>query len=265
MDPITLESTTSLSWGTRFRTTRWSIVLAAASEGEDAQAAWAELYRAYFRPLVTLIARGRGHEIATELAQDFFVNHLFDEQHLRKLERKPNRRFRGWLAEALRNFLVSQWRFERRQCRDVRRNLALGGDDEEHTHPVSSLVGHQADPEWQTERNRALALLSDVLSTLEREYCQRAGAGGVDGRRRFEVAKRVFLPGADYKMISLEVCASELGIGLDATKHLVGRLRKRYLALRDRELRRRISSDLVEAKRWLSGALEMPSPPHLEG
>jgi DNA-directed RNA polymerase specialized sigma24 family protein len=264
MDATTLESTTSLGWGTRFRTTRWSVVLAAASGGEHAQAAWAELYRTYFRPLVGLIAPRRGHQVASELAHEFFVNHLFDAQNLTKLQRRPDRRFRGWLSETLRNFLVSQWRFERRKCRDVRRNLALGGDDEEQTHPVSCLVGNQADPEWQAERNRALALLSDVLRTLEREYCQRACAGGVDGARRFELAKRVFLPGADYKMLSLDACASELGIGVDAAKHLVGRLRKRYLALRDRELRRRISSDLEEAKRWLNGALERPRLPHAE-
>lgn len=261
MDTTTLESTTPFGWGARFRTTRWSLILAAASDGEEAHTAWDQLYRAYFRPVVARIARERGHEAATEAAQEFFVNHLFDAQRLKKLQRKPGQRFRGWLRTTLRKFLVSQWRFEHQKCRDERRNIALGADDEEGTHPISLLVARQATPDLVLDRNRALALLSDALFRLEREYCKRARRTGVGAARRFELAKRVFLPGADYKMLTHEACASELGISVDATKHLVARLRERYFALCDDELRARVSSDLAEAKRWLREALETPPPP----
>jgi hypothetical protein len=266
MNAPTLESASStrldaigdFHWGDRFRTTRWSLVFAAASGGDEARVALGALYRAYFRPLVELIARQRGREAAPELAHAFFVEHLLDPKKLKKLELRSGGRFRGWLSVTLRTFLVARWRFERRQCRDLRRNVALGGDDEPGTHPASLLVARQINPEQRVERSRALALLSDALHLLEREYCEHAARGGVNGQRRFELASRVFLPGADREMISLETCAFELGLRLDTTKQLVGRLRQRYLDLRDRELRRRISPDLAAAKRWLYEALELP-------
>ncbi len=182
---------------------------------------------------------------------------------MQRLERQPGGHFRGWLSKALRTFAVNQWRYERRARRDVRRNVALGDDGDEHAHPLSSLIAPRADPVRQTERNRALTLLSDAVHTLELEYCRHARASGADGARRFELAKRAFLPGVDYEMLSLEACATELNLSMDATKQLVGRLRKRYLALRDRLLCLRVCSDLAEAKRWLYWALETtpPAPP----
>ncbi len=73
MDAITVESTRSQRWGQRFRTTRWSLVLAAASGGDDAPAAFGDLYLMYFQPLVRLLARQRGREEAAEITPAFFV------------------------------------------------------------------------------------------------------------------------------------------------------------------------------------------------
>ena len=60
-----------------FTTTRWSLVLSAASyEGgeQNARDALAELCRAYWRPIFSFVCRrGYSMEDAQDLTQDFFV------------------------------------------------------------------------------------------------------------------------------------------------------------------------------------------------
>lgn len=250
-----------LEWGVRFRTTRWSVIVAAASDGDRAQAALDKLYRTYFYPLLALAARRRGREAARELTQAFFVKRLLEMNDLRKVERRAGQYFRGWLTSALRSFLANHSKFERQQCRDVTKTVALGHDDDEHAIPTSSLVARGADPEKLSQRAQALTLLAEVMQRLKREYSAHARAAGVDAERRFELAKRVFLPGPDGEELGLSDCARELGMSADATKQLLARLRRRYGELLNEAL---VTShaDLATAQRWLREALETPSSSH---
>src|SRR6476659_7494415 len=76
------------AWPARCCTTRWSLVLAAATGGEQGRAALDSLYRAYWRPLFSFLARRHGHEVAAGLAQAFFLEKIVDGKQLKRLERR---------------------------------------------------------------------------------------------------------------------------------------------------------------------------------
>jgi DNA-directed RNA polymerase specialized sigma24 family protein len=248
----------------RCRTTRWSVVLAAASGGAKSRAALSLLYRAYWQPVFSFIARRRGAQVAAELAQEFFFERMVDGGDLKRLEKRPEQRFRGWLFTALKSFLKNQWKYEHRMCRDSTKTLswsdAVPGDGSTRT---TQLVASSLDPERQLERARALALLSRVLARLRREYCAHAALSGVDGAGRFEALK-VFLPGPNTEDADYTDRAAALGLSPDAVKQIVRRLRVRFADLLNETLRRSVSSDadVALARRALCQALESPAPEH---
>lgn len=95
--------------GATFRTTRWTALLEAARPGSAAgQAAFAELYQAYWRPLYSYVRR-RGYPAAEaeDVRQDFFVA-LLAKQRLSGLTREGGR-FRSFLLAALKNHLANVW------------------------------------------------------------------------------------------------------------------------------------------------------------
>ena len=250
-------------WSGRCRTTRWSVVFAAAAGGATARAALSRLYRAYWHPVFAVVAKARGRDAAAELTQAFFVTRLVDRGDLKRVSRRPGERFRGWLFTALRSFLKNQWQFERQQCRDVRRTVALVSDtDGEELGPrVAALADSQLDPEQQLGREQALKLLSGILVRLRREYCVRASVAGVNGESRFDAVK-VFLPGRDSETADYREVALRLGLGTDAVKQMVCRLRARFGELLHDELARRVTADgdVASAKRLLYQALSSPAP-----
>lgn len=252
------------AWSGRCRTTRWSVVLAAATEGEQARRALSALYRAYWHPVYAFIARRRGSQAATELTQAFFVQRLVDSGDLKSIERRSGQRFRGWLFTALQSFLKNQWRFERRQRRDVTKTLSWCGSEQGDDSPppvVLTATGH--DPERQLERAQALSLLADVLGRLRHEYCTHAATAGVDGAARFDALK-LFLPGPNAETADYRACATSLGSSADAVKQAVRRLRLRFADLLNERLRQSVESDadVALARRALCEALESPACPH---
>jgi hypothetical protein len=232
-------------------------VLAAASGGGAAKSALDWLYRTYWRPLFSLIARAHGAEKAGELTQAFFVSRLVERNDLGRFERRAGHRFRGWLCISVHSFLANQRKFDQRQRRDVKKTVALSCDDDELPCPPACVVS--STPEQQWRRNDALRLLSDVLQRLRREYCAHARAADVDGPRRFEAVKR-FLPGPETEEADYTACAEALGIDREAVRQLVCKLRKRFGALLEEQIRRSTDSeaDAVVAKRQLCEALELP-------
>jgi hypothetical protein len=60
-----------------FRTTRWSVVLAARNEGSSARPALAELCAIYWYPLYAFVRRqGHSSHDAQDLTQEFFARLL---------------------------------------------------------------------------------------------------------------------------------------------------------------------------------------------
>ena len=87
----------------KFSTTRWSVVKAAASlSDEQAMAAMTRLFQSYWQPLYQFLRReGRTKEAAEDLLQEFFVR-LHDGRLLSSVT--PERgRFRTMMLASLRN------------------------------------------------------------------------------------------------------------------------------------------------------------------
>ena len=92
----------------QFRTTRWSVILAAAeSRLPGSQAALTELCRHYWYPLYAF-ARRRGHapHDAQDLTQGFFL-HLFEHRALKRADPLKGK-FRSFLLASFRNFLADE-------------------------------------------------------------------------------------------------------------------------------------------------------------
>jgi DNA-directed RNA polymerase specialized sigma24 family protein len=245
-----------------FRTTCWSVVLAAAGDGEGARQALDKLYRFYWQPVFSFIAKRRGPAAARELTHDFFADRWAAHGDLKRVRRLPGRRFRGWLFLALRSFLKNQWKFERQQRRDVRKTVALGCGSNDGI-PEAALMDPRFDPERQLQRARVLKLLSDVLGRLRREYCKNAEVAGVDAALRFDTLK-IFLPGPYCETADYSGCAEALGLSADAVKQLVKRLRKRFGQLLHERIRQCVQgeADVAIAKLLLCQALERPAELH---
>jgi len=92
-----------------FVTTRWSLILSAAtfgSEEQKARDALAELCRTYWRPIFSFVrARGYSVEDAQDLTQDFFVT-ILRNKWLQHADRNRGR-FRSLLLRSLENFLIN--------------------------------------------------------------------------------------------------------------------------------------------------------------
>src|SRR3954468_11006335 len=177
-------------WPRRCRTTRLSMVRAAAAGGAAAEAAHAELYRAYFYPVYALIAARRGREAAEELTQSFFVERLLDSQDLARFDPTKCRKFRNWLFTAVDSFLKNEWKARRRKCRDVRRTLALDFEAAE----IRFLNEPTADPESRYNRAWALCVLSNVITRVRGEFCESVPrADRARAEIRFDALK-IFLP-----------------------------------------------------------------------
>ena len=94
----------------KFRSTHWSVVLAAAQDQMPAdQAALDELYRSYWYPLYAHVRlRGYTPQDAQDLTQDFFL-HLLEHRGLAQVD--PHKgRFRSFLLASLQNFLLTAQR-----------------------------------------------------------------------------------------------------------------------------------------------------------
>jgi DNA-directed RNA polymerase specialized sigma24 family protein len=248
------------AWSSRCRTTRWSVVLAAASEGEAARRALSILYRAYWRPLYAFVARRRGHQAAAELTQRFFAERLLAAGDLRGVERRPGQLFRGWLFTALRRFLIRQSRSERCQCRDVTKTVAWAGDQSSDGAGALVLKAVDHDAERQLQRARTLSLLGEVIARLRQEYEAHAETSGVDGAVRFEALK-VFLPGPNAEIADYAECSAALGMKASTMKQVVKRLRVRFAELLVARVRQDVSSDseVPQALKDLCAALELPA------
>ena len=89
----------------KFETTRWSLVLRARGEPEDARAALEILCRTY-RPPVLAFVRSRGYaaDAADDLTQSFFTRFLERAWHSGADSERG--RFRSFLLTALKRFLI---------------------------------------------------------------------------------------------------------------------------------------------------------------
>src|SRR6266478_8923921 len=135
-----------------FVTTRWSLILSAAtfgSEEQKARDALAELCRTYWRPIFSFVrARGYSVEDAQDLTQDFFVT-ILRNKWLQHADRNRGR-FRSLLSRSLQNFLI---------------NAA----EKTHAHKRGGVVEFISWDDWMAEAPSQLSLPAQALKSLPPE------------------------------------------------------------------------------------------------
>jgi RNA polymerase sigma factor (sigma-70 family) len=157
----------------RFTTTEWSLVLAAAeTDSPRSREALESLCRRYWYPVYAEV-RFAGHdsESARDLTQGFFV-HLLERKALAVAD--PDRgKFRSFLKTSIRNYLSHQAEHDRARKRGGGVSaLTLDFESAEARFAVD--VADRETPERVFDRRWAHALLAQVLESL-REEMKRAG------------------------------------------------------------------------------------------
>ncbi|HWN96904.1 MAG TPA: sigma factor, partial [Methylomirabilota bacterium] len=106
-----------------FRTTHWSVVIAAGERATaSSDAALAQLCRTYWYPLYAFVRRkGHNPHDAQDLTQAFFAR-LLEKNYVAQADRGRGR-FRTYLLAALNHFLADEWDKARRVKRGGGREI----------------------------------------------------------------------------------------------------------------------------------------------
>jgi RNA polymerase sigma-70 factor (ECF subfamily) len=202
-----------------FRTTHWSVVLAAAdTDSPRRQSALSALCQSYWYPLYAFARRqGRNPQEAEDLTQDFFAR-LLAKNGLASVSR-GNGRFRSFLLASLKNFLANDW--DRNHAIKRGRDFVIISWDEQSAEQRYLVEPrHEATPEKLFEQSWALTVIEGVLEQLRKEYAD-AGKG-----RLFE-AIQTYLSGDDGAD-TYAAMAAKLNMTEGAVKMAVLRLRENF-------------------------------------
>ena len=205
-----------------FATTRWSVVLRAAKQGDrSAGDALSWLCGQYWFPLYAYVRRriADANE-AQDLTQEFFARLL--EKNVLDHAVPERGRFRSFLLTSLKNFLANEWNRAHAQKRGGRCSL-LALDLDLGESRFSQEPAHDLTPERLFEREWALTLLDLVVARLEAEFVAAGKA------RHFELLKDA-LAGGRERLAYPEI-AAELGLSEAAARQAAHRLRDRYREL----------------------------------
>lgn len=168
-------SVESRSSSGRFVTTRWNMVLSAATGGVTQGDALEELCRAYWYPVYAHVRR-RGHapDDAQDLTQEFFAR-LLEKNWLSGIE-PTGGRFRSFLLTAVNRFLANEYdRTQAAKRGGGKRVISLdeGHAEQRFAHePVTN-----ESPDRIFERQWAATLMDRALTRLRSESDSR-GTGG---------------------------------------------------------------------------------------
>ena len=219
MESATVESRSSTGI---FATTHWSVVLAVRDAvSPEADAALAELCRAYWYPLYAFVRR-KGHSPADaqDLTQGFFAR-LLEKNYVAQANRERGR-FRTFLLAAFSHFLADEWDKTQRLKRGGGREMisfdAASAEERYTLEPIDQL-----DAARLYERRWVTTLFDQVLAWLEQEF-RDSGKGGL-----FNQLKNSLLaedPGPGYAQLG-----TQLGLKEEAVKQTVHRMRRRYREL----------------------------------
>jgi len=216
-----------------FRTTHWSVVLAAGDAGAPgAAASLGALCQTYWFPLYCCVRRhGYSPEDSQDLTQAFFARLL--ERNQVSMADPERGRFRTFLLRALENFL-------RNQHRD-RQALKRGGGVVVVSFEAELAEQRYADepvdgcsPAELFERQWACTLLERVLESLRTEFV-------VSGRAELFEHLEPHLWG-DEDSIPHAAIAEDLDMTVVAVRVTLHRLRQRYHDLLRREIANTVES-----------------------
>ena len=202
-----------------FRTTHWSVVLAAGDTASPQSAeALEKLCRTYWFPLYAY-ARRSGHspEDAQDLTQAFF-HHFLEKKAVSRADRQRGR-FRSFLLTSMRNFVSHEWRRARAEKRGGGRSL-LAWDELSPESRYQPEAASEMTPDKVFDQRWALTLFQQALVRL-REESTAAGKS-----EQFERLKD-FLSAEPGEGAYAEI-AAHLGLSSSGVAVAVHRLRQRY-------------------------------------
>ena len=213
-----------------FRTTHWSLVVAASA---DSRAALEELCAAYWPPLHWHLRRlGFDPAQAEDLTQSFFARLL--EKRLLDVADSRRGRFRTFLLTALRRFVINEWKHAaaaKRGGGSSPLTLDTGGSE-----ALAAIEGtHDLTPDRLFERQWAIVVLQRAFHDLEAEHI---AAGN---QAQFE-ALTPYLT-RETATSSYDELAERLQSTPGALRMSVSRLRVRLRELVRAEIRKTVQSD----------------------
>jgi RNA polymerase sigma factor (sigma-70 family) len=216
-----------------FRTTHWSVVVAAGQTGSPGgHDALERLCRGYWQPVYAFVRR-RGHSPheAEDLTQGFFEQ-MLAKNYLESADRERGR-FRTFLILMLTRYLANEWDRARRLKRGGGMAFVSLHAGEAEDRVAMEPAVHRT-PEMEYEQRWAETLLARVVERLRGEY-EAANYG-----ERFQILK-TFLVDAKGALPFSEA-AAQLALSEAATKSAAHRLRVRYREL----LREEIAQTVVD-------------------
>jgi RNA polymerase sigma-70 factor (ECF subfamily) len=197
------------------------VLAAGHSSAPSAQAALEKLCRAYWYPLYVFVRRqGNSPEDAQDLTQDFFARFL-EKNYLAKADRDRGR-FRTFLLQSLKNFLVNGWKRAGRLKRGGGVDF-LSIDTNVAEDRYAAEVREEFNPDAEYEMRWATTLIEQVLTTLRKEF------DVADKARLFDELKG-FIWG-DKSTASYAEIAGHLKLREGTVKVAVHRLRQRFREL----------------------------------
>jgi RNA polymerase sigma-70 factor (ECF subfamily) len=188
--------------------TDWSVVRAAGDPEDTAgKAALENLCSRYWHPIYAFIRRrGAPEAKAQDLTQAFFIHIL--EKHFLERADPQNGSFRGYLLKACRNFVINEWKKEKKEILNGRvmtlASLELPAPDE------------QFDLDW------AFAVLNNALKAVRHRYADRGNAAHFDCFRAYLPLHDGQLPGPQAE------AAKQLGITVENFKKKLHDLREEF-------------------------------------
>jgi RNA polymerase sigma factor (sigma-70 family) len=228
----------SSEWGQdnsgSFRTTHWSVVLAASqNESSGKQDALAKLCQDYWYPLYVYIRRC-GHDVhnAKDLTQDFFQFFLEKDVLAVAGITREGGKFRSFLLTVLKRFLANEWARSQAQKRGGGQTI-LSLDAELAENRYSIEPADHLSPDIAFEQNWANTLLERVMSRLETEYKH---------WRKGDLFREIQIFLCSKKEVPYADVGARLGMSAGAVKTAVCRLRKRYGQLLHEEIARTVAT-----------------------
>lgn len=214
-----------------FVTTQWSLILTAQGAGPDAAEALDDLCRDYWPPLFVYARRdGLSPEDAQDAVQGF-IAHLLARRDLQHVAPEKGR-FRSFLLASFKHFLVSRSRSEGAEKRGGGSVVVRLDVDELEGLDASELTD-TASPDKAFDRSWARHLMARALDRLSRDH------GTPQQARMFAALRPSLMDGG--RVVQATEIAAGLGVSPGALAVAATRLRQRYRALIEDEVRRTLA------------------------
>lgn len=216
-----------------FPATRWTVILAAQGEGDEAKLALNDLCGLYWQPVYAFVRRkGNSPADAEDLTQGFFAGLLARGSLDSVAEDKG--RLRTFLLKAVTRHMIN----EHEKTSAAKRGgglalLSLDFENAEHNYHVEP--GHSITPELEFERQWAQQLLELALAEVR-------GEAEANGRSAlFEDLKGII--SLDSTMAPYDEIAARHGLTEGAVKAAAHRLRRGFRASLRRAISQTVSTE----------------------